>query len=83
MLRSRGAEAPQTPPQAQVLRFGNFEQQDGASGFASLPQAAPLVRGLALPIRRLLLAHNPRLSHKYTGLVCTLTAWKLTPEGGP
>ena len=57
MLREQAAEGPHTPQQAapqqltHILRFGNFDQQDVASGFASPPRAAPPVRGHALQMR--------------------------------
>ncbi len=46
MLPEQAAEGPhtpqQSPPQTQVLRFGNFDQQDVAGGFASQAQAPPV-----------------------------------------
>jgi len=41
-----GPDTPQTAPPAQALQFGNFKQQDAASGFASPPQAISPVRSL-------------------------------------
>ena len=41
-----GPHTPQTAPPAQALQFGNFKQQDAASGFASPPPAVSPVRFL-------------------------------------
>ena len=80
MLPMQAAEGPhtpqQSPPQAQVLRFGNFDQQDVAGGSASPARAAPPVRGSARQSTELVYSPDP--AQDSTRPVCALAAYHMT-----
>ena len=70
LLHEQAAEGPHTPQQAapqqsaQTLRFGTFEEQDVASGFASPPRATPPVRLCPRDCITLSAARGPPEAHR-------------------